>query len=170
MKFKYFRKPEEFAFLTDGKVACSICGSIEQCFDTGGYSGVESIDCICPNCLKDGKLKELEIEANMNFDDGSEDAEIITYKTPALPTWQDTAWPYIDGKFPVFECIASKEDFKDEKEFYQSFLRDQNDSSDIAFLWERLPDKKLSNYKEAGDVSVYLFSLDGEKYWVWDAN
>ena len=53
--------------------------------------GINDIDCICSDCLKAGALIELDIEPNMNFDDGSDAAKTITYKTPALPTWQDTA-------------------------------------------------------------------------------
>jgi hypothetical protein len=170
MKFEYFKYPERFAFLTDGPKACSICDKTEICFDAGGYSGVNDIDCICNNCLVAGKLIDLEIEPNMNFDDGSEAAKTITYKTPALPTWQDTVWPMIEGRFPVFEYIASKHDFKDNQEFLDCFIESDQKKEDVEWLWESLPDKQLYSYKEGRDVSVYLFSLDNRKYWIWDAN
>jgi len=130
---------------------------------------VQSIDYVCFDCLANGKLKELEIEPNLNYDDGSEASEIITYKTPALPTWQDTAWPYINGEFPVFEKIADKNDFDGKNDFLESFIGDQ-EKSEIEWLWEVLPDRKIKNYKDGGDISVYLFTLNGKKYWVWDAN
>lgn len=149
---------------------CSLCGERGVWFDTGGYAGVEDIDCICSGCLKSGKLIELEIEPNLNFDDGSEAAKTITYKTPSLPTWQDTTWPIIDGEFPVFECIASTQDFKNKEEFLDSFIENDQKKKDIEWIWDALPEKVLNNYQEGGDLSVYLFILNGKKYWVWDAN
>jgi uncharacterized protein CbrC (UPF0167 family) len=106
----------------------------------------------------------------MNYDDGSEAAKTITYRTPALPTWQGTGWPMIEGKFPVFECIASAEDFHDKSEFLDSFIEEDQSKNEIEWLWSELPRKKLNHYSEGGDISVYLFSLKGKKYWVWDAN
>lgn len=170
MKFEYFKYPEKFTFILDKPAPCSVCGEVGLWFDAGGYSGVENIECICTNCLQSGKLIEMDIEANLCFDDGSEAAQTITYKTPALPTWQDTVWPMINGEFPIFECIASVEDFKDKEEFLSSFIESNQTKDDIEWLWERLPRKKLNHYNEGGDISIYLFLLNDKKYWVWDAN
>ena len=170
MEFEYFKYPEKFTFQTDEPKSCSICNKTTICFDAGGYPGIKEIDCICSNCLKAGKLIDLEIEPNMIFDDGSEAVKTITYKTPALPTWQDIVWPTIDGQQPVFECVASKQDFSNKQEFLGCFIEDDQKKDEVEWLWDSLPDKKLNSYKEAGDVSVYLFSLGNKKYWVWDAN
>jgi len=170
MEFEYFRYPEKFTYIIDSPEPCSICGTVGLCFDSGGYSGVNNIDCICANCLQSGELIDLEIEPNMNFDDGSEAAKTITYKTPSLPTWQDTAWPMIDGEFPIFERIASVEDFKDKEEFLNTFVESDQTKEEVEWLWERLPRKQLNHYNEAGNISIYLFSLKDKKYWVWDAN
>lgn len=170
MEFQYFRYPEKFAFLTNGAMSCSICNESKICFDSGGYAGVNDIECICAECLKSGCLIDLEIEPNMIFDDGSEAVQIITYKTPALPTWQDTVWPTIDGQYPIFECIASKQDFDDKQEFLNCFIEEDQTKEDIEWLWDALPEKKLASYKEGGDVTVYLFGLGNKKAWVWDAN
>ena len=170
MKFEYFKHPEKFAFFVEEPTGCSVCGTVDLCFDAGGYSGVNTIDCICYECLKSGKLLELDIEANINFDAGTEAANTISYKTPSFPTWQDTPWPMIEGEYPVFECIASVEDFKDKAEFMDSFIETDQTKAEIEWLWDCLPKKKLHSYKDGGDISVYLFSLNAEKYWVWDAN
>ena len=170
MEFEYFRYPEKFAFLTDEPMPCSVCHDRTICFDAGGYPGVNDIECVCAECLKTGKLIDLEIEPNMIFNDGSEAANTIAYRTPALPTWQDTAWPTIDGQPPIFECIASKQDFVDKQEFLDCFVENTQKKEDVAWLWDCLPDKKLNSYKEGGDISVYLFSLGNKKYWVWDSN
>ena len=170
MTFEYFKYPEKFAFLIEKPMPCSTCEEIGVWFDAGGYSGVEDIDCICYSCLKSGKLFDLEIEANINFDDGSDAAKTITYKTPALPAWQDTVWPIINGEFPVFECIASKEDFQNKDDFLYSFIEGEQKKDEIEWIWDSLPDKKLNKYSEGGDISVYLFSLNNEKHWVWDAS
>ncbi|WP_159084247.1 CbrC family protein [Saccharobesus litoralis] len=170
MEFKYFKNPDKFAFLTSEPEACSVCGKLEVCFDAGGYSGINSIDCICFECLASGKLIDLDIEPNMIFDDGSEASKTITYKTPALPTWQETAWPTIKGRQPTFECIASKQDFLNKQDFLDCFIEDNQTREEVEWIWDTLPDKKLSSYEDASDISVYLFSLDNKKYWVWDAN
>ncbi|WP_179952022.1 CbrC family protein [Marinicella rhabdoformis] len=170
MEFRYFRDPEGFAFLVDSPQPCSVCSKVGVWFDTGGYAGINEIDCICEACLKSGKLIDLEIEANQYYDDDSEESVTLMYKTPALPTLQETAWPLVDGELPVFERIASKQDFESKDEFLKSFSGEGHEVSEIEWLWDRLPEKKLNSYKDAGDVSVYLFTLKGNKYWMWDAN
>jgi len=172
MNFKYFKDPMNFSYISDKPVACSICNEIKICFDAGGYIGVEEIDYICEDCLASGKLIDLDIESNLVYaiDSSDEESLTIAYKTPAFPTWQDTAWPVVNGQYPLFERIASKEDFKDKQEFVDSFIEDEQSKSEIGWLWDMLPDKKLNNYEEAGGITVYLFSLDNRKYWIWDAN
>lgn len=170
MEFEYFKYPEKFAYLTDEPMPCSVCDETAVCFDAGGYSGINDIECICASCLQGGRLIDLEIEPNMIFDNGSEAAKTIIYKTPALPTWQDIAWPTIEGQYPVFECIASKQDFRNKQDFLDCFVEDDQTKKDVEWLWDSLPDKKLISYKEGNDVSVYLFTLGNQKYWVWDAN
>ena len=172
MEFTYFKNPTSFAFLTDQEQPCSICKDVQICFDTGGYAGVNEIDCICTHCLKSGKLKSLEIEANQFYFDDSDESIELTYMTPALPTWQETIWPCIDGEFPVFEKIASKQEFENKDEFINTYYSQDNEEepNNIDWLWEMLPEKTLKSYKDAHDISVYLFTKNGEKYWVWDAN
>jgi uncharacterized protein CbrC (UPF0167 family) len=170
MKFEYFKYPEKFTFILNKPTPCSVCREVGLWFDAAGYSGVKDIECICTNCLQSGKLIDMNIEANLSFDDGSEASKIIIYKTPSLPTWQDTFWPVIEGSFPVFECIASKQDFLDKNEFLNSFIENDQKKEEIEWLWDRLPPKKLNHYNESGDISVYLFSLKDKKYWIWDAN
>ncbi len=171
MNFKYFRDPLNFAYLSDKSVSCSVCKEVKICFEAGGYVGLQDIDNICEDCLKAGKLIELGNEANLLAGDySSEAAMTIAYKTPAFPNWQDTAWPIINEQYPVFERIASKEDFNDKQEFIDSFIEEDEKKSDISWLWDMLPDKALKNYNEAPDVSIYLFSLNNRKYWVWDAS
>jgi uncharacterized protein CbrC (UPF0167 family) len=170
MNFQYFSDPTNFAYISDELVGCSVCKEETLCFDAGGYSGIESIDYICPDCLKSGKLVELDVEPNMVYGNESESTITIAYKTPALPTWQDTIWPLVNGAHPTFERIASKEDFLNQNDFIESFIGRDQKKSEITWLWDMLPKKRLKNYKEAHDISVYLFSLNHKKYWVWDAN
>lgn len=51
MNFKYFRDPSNFTFLVDEPTECSVCGNVGIWFDSGGYAGVNDIDCICPDCM-----------------------------------------------------------------------------------------------------------------------
>lgn len=170
MKFKYFRDPDNFAFKTDSESDCSVCGRLGKWFDAGGFYGVDDIECICDDCLAGGRLKELEIETNEASNGSVEEIDEIIYATPSLPTWQDRIWPYINGNYPVFERIASKEDFDDINEFKAAFSTEDADSSDLDWLWEILPDKKLKSYHQGGDVTVYLFSSNSGKHCKWDAN
>lgn len=170
MKFKYFRDPDNFAFKTESESECSVCGKLEKWFDAGGFYGIDGIECICGDCLATGKLKKLEIETNEASNGSVEEIEEIIYATPAFPTWQDCVWPYINGSYPIFERIASKEDFKDMNEFKASFSSKDAEVSDLDWLWEILPEKKLKNYQQCGDVTIYLFSSNGGKYCKWDAN
>ena len=170
MEFKYFKHPEQFAYKISKPAPCSVCGTVDLCFDAGSYFGGHDLECICESCLLSGALIELGVETNMVADENSEAAKTIIYKTPALPTWQDSVWPVIDGKYPVFERIASVEDFEDKQEFLNSYINLDQNTSDIEWLWDELPKKRLSHYNEGRDISVYLFSLNDKKYWIWDSN
>jgi len=171
MKFKYFRDPENVAFRADDNSKCSICGAVGLWFDAGGFYGGNEIDCICDNCLADGKLKELEIETNEAFEGSVEEQETIIYRTPALPTWQDRVWPFINGQYCVFERMASKADFVDKDEFKGSFSDFEKENSDMDWLWEMLSEKRIANHKDGNfNVSVYLFTCNGKKYCTWDAS
>jgi uncharacterized protein CbrC (UPF0167 family) len=169
MKFKYFRDPENFTFIVETPSACSLCGDVGLWFSAGGYKGVNSIKAICPSCLSAGKLIPLEIEANLTFYDGSEAYETITYKTPALPVWQDTVWPVVSGEWPIFERLASKEDFDDKSDFLNAFYAVDQTVDKVEWLWNSLPAKQIKSLREGRDVQVYLFTLNNKKLWIWDA-
>jgi len=170
MKFKYFRDPDNFSFKVDEPSECSLCGKVGLWFDGGGFSGVDDIECVCDSCLVDGRLQELEIETNEALEGCVEDQKIIIYKTPSLPTWQDRAWPFVNGSYCVFERMASKADFESKEDFMSSVLDSEGKNSDLKWLWEGLPEKRIANHKEGNfNVSVYLFTSNGEKYCIWDA-
>lgn len=171
MKFKYFRDPDNFAFKVDEALACSICGRKGIWFDAGGFFGENEIDCICDKCLVDGRLENLGIETNEVSGGYGEEARTIIYKTPALPTWQDRSWPYINGEYCVFERVASKADFESKQEFMGTFFAQDSESSDLDWLWEMLPESRISNHFEGSlNISVYLFTCQGQKLCIWDAS
>ncbi len=171
MTFKYFRDPDNFAFKMDKPSECILCNNVGLWFDTGGYYGINEIECICDECLIKGKLKELEIEANEAFEGNTEDKETIIYKTPALPTWQSREWPFINGEYCVFERIASKEDFDGKEDFQSSFTESDRESSDLDLLWSGLQKTQITNHREENfNASVYLFTSNGKKHCIWDSN
>ncbi len=170
-KFKYFRDPDNFAFRIDVASPCSICKTKGQWFDAGGFYGSNEIECICHKCLAEGKLIDLGIETNEASEGTTEEVETIIYKTPALPTWQDRIWPFVDGQYCVFERMASKEDFESKEEFQNSFSASNKEHSDLDWLWEILPERRINNHLEGNfDVSVYLFTYGEKKHCTWDAN
>jgi uncharacterized protein CbrC (UPF0167 family) len=171
MEYKYFRDPDNFAYKIDKAANCSVCGKVGIWFDAGGFYGINEIECICDSCLSEGTLRELEIETNEASDGTDEEKDEIIYRTPALPTWQDRIWPFVNGQYCVFERIASKADFENEEDFKSSFLDRDRENADLEWLWSILPEKRIANYKDGNfDVSVYLFTCNGKKYCTWDAN
>jgi len=171
MKFKYFRDPDNFAFKVDEESDCAICGSSGFWFDAGSFYGENEIDCICDECLLEGKLEDLGIETNAAFGGALVETAAIIHKTPALPTWQDMNWPHIDGEYCVFERMASKADFENKEEFMSSFSAQDKENSDLELLWKILPEKRISNYLEGNyNVSIYLFTCHGQKLCTWDAS
>ena len=67
--------------------------------------------------------------------------------------------------------MASKADYESKVEFVTSFLSEGRDNTDFDWLWGALTDKQIANHKAGNfNVSVYLFTLDGKKYSIWDAS
>tara|TARA_Y100000589_G_scaffold304380_1_gene317489 strand:+ start:72 stop:275 length:204 start_codon:yes stop_codon:yes gene_type:complete len=67
--------------------------------------------------------------------------------------------------------MASKADFVDKDEFKGSFSDFEKENSDMDWLWEMLPEKRIANHKDGNfNVSVYLFTCNGKKYCTWDAS
>jgi uncharacterized protein CbrC (UPF0167 family) len=180
--FKYFADPMNFSYLTKGKETCSICGSVEMCFDGRGFYGVKRIDAICPECLKEGKLIELGIstnevaEPNLEEKLGSKDLaqelrRIIEHCTPPLPTWQDKEWPFNNGDFCIFIKIASQKDFKDPEALFNSIDESLHYGRDAAEFWEMLPETEITCIDDGNyDTSFYLFMSGDKKVVTWDCN
>ncbi len=183
MEFQYFKDPINFSFLMNDESKCPLCNEVGLCFDAGSFVGENDIECICPKCLAEGKLIELDIQTNdVNLEHVSEAisdtkefddlTNTIVYMTPKLPTWQEIFWPFEDGKFLTFEKIASKLDFDNDKEMFKScFSKEDQESIDLNWLWDVLPDHEIKNLEQGNyDISVYLFSNGNKKYCIFDAN
>jgi len=180
--FKYFDDPMNFSYLTKGEQACSICGSVEICFDGGGFYGCKRIDSICPKCLQAGKLIELGIstnevsESNLEEKLGSKElalelTRIVEHCTPPLPTWQDKEWPFKNGDFCKFIKIASQKDFNGPEELFNSIDEELHFGRDAAEFWEMLPDTKITCIEDGNyDTSFYLFMSGEQKVVTWDCN
>lgn len=169
-QFPYFADPYHFSYLLDETQPCDCCGA-EAVFDASLFSGIAEIDAICADCLAAGKLKALDIETNEpQFSDNITARDTIRYCTPKLPSWQGIFWPCIDGEYPRFERIASQADFDDIDDFKCSFSAATLAVTDINHLWQCMSDTPIDSIAEGGDISVYLFSLNGRKHCLWDAN
>jgi len=178
---KYFPDAHNFSYQTDVETPCSICKTVGICFDAGGYYGSNEIECICENCLAKGALIELDIETNeisheelskfLTEEEANELGNEIVYKTPALPTWQDRDWPIVNQEVCTFIKIADKHDFSTKVEFKNSFIEHYQTGTDFDWLWEMLPNEKITNYKNGNyDVSIYLFKNSKGIHCTWDAN
>lgn len=167
--------------MTKGIVACKICRAEEKCFDTSGCYGSGSIEAVCPNCLKSGKLVALDVCTNdvggsfaekLRPDlDAEAHSNIIVYCTPRLPAWQDMQWPIKNGDFCRFVKIASQQDFLDKNDLFAAIPEDDHFGRDADVFWEMLPDKKITNLDDGNyDTSFYLFTAGSEKVVLWDCN
>ena len=185
MEFKYFKNPSDFSYIIKNHSNCSICSDLTVCFDAELFYGENEIERICAKCLKVGILIDLNISVNNvneldlinyfgNASKANEFGNQIVYMTPKLPTWQEMEWPFKDGEFGVFEKIASKLDFKGEDPkhiFKNSFSPNEQENSDLDWLWDILPDHPIRNLDNGSyDVSVYLFRFGDEPFCTWDAN
>ena len=181
MAFQYFADPVNFSYLRDDDSPCAYCGATSSRLDGGNLYGTCDIDAVCLSCVERGTLIEHDISTNsVNLEEvrkaiGAEAAEELTntimYRTPKLPTWQDTFWPFVDGDFPVFLKIASKTDFDDQAQFTESILPDGISEPDPEWQWEMLPDHPIKNLKDAQyDISFYLFRRQDRLHTIWDAN
>ena len=153
VSYKYFRDPKNFSFICDEKGPCSVCGEIGLWFDAQSFCGPQDLDSVCDDCLKGGKLIELDVSANYVridlvgkiFPDKKRLEELtneIIYKTPKLPTWQDLTWPFVENDFCVFEKIASKTDFvvdgiPKKDLFVSSFPQEDKENTDLEWLCAR---------------------------------
>ena len=176
MSFRYFKDPRAFAYMAEGGEACHFCKSTTDCLDGEHFYGDNEIKAVCFSCMQAGRLIELDISANeideSELDPNLVDIELvakeITYCTPMLPTWQEALWPIKGGKPYRFVKIASRVDYASKQQFMES-LADQ--SGDVDWLWDMLPDHKIESIDEGQyDLSFYLFDSDGDKLTIWDAN
>ncbi len=180
MTFKYFRDYENFTYLVDKPMPCSFCSAVGR---WPYYYGEDDQDKpICPDCLNAGKLIDLDVWMNdvvnqsevikvLGEQEGHAVINQIVYMTPKLPTWQDLEWPFQGNDFCVFEKIASKVDFEDKEEFINSFSQEDQDISDLDFIWDGLPEHPIRNIKEGQySACVYLFTSGNKKRCLWDAD
>jgi len=179
--FPYFADPERFAYMVKGIAVCGVCGSREECFDTAGCYGSGSIEGVCPGCLKDGKLIELDVCTNevggalhekLRSDlDAESHSNIIAYCTPHLPTWQGMEWPIRNGDFCKFVKIASQPDFTNKEELFAAIPEDYYFGRDAGEFWDMLPESQITNLENGNyDTSFYLFTTGSEKVVLWDCN
>jgi uncharacterized protein CbrC (UPF0167 family) len=176
MNFRYFDNPSAFAYMAEKGQSCHFCGAADNCLDGEHLSGLETINAVCFACMQAGRLIDLDVSANeINASDldpkiGDVDqiTNEITYCTPSVPTWQDSFWPIKNGRPYRFVKIASRVDYESKEQFLGSILENADDPE---WLWDMLPDHKITNIKEGQyDISFYLFEFEGDKLTTWDAN
>lgn len=127
--FKYFDKPEVFVGLIENPTTCDTCKSLKLCFDAELFYGTETLTAVCPECLANGELydrdvftcegdiKQLKVQiAQLKPSLTPQEIENIASQktlelektTPHLVTWQDWAWPCVDGDYCKFIGYGSK--------------------------------------------------------------
>jgi uncharacterized protein CbrC (UPF0167 family) len=180
--FEYFADPMNFAHLAKSGTLCNFCQSDGPCFDGAGFYGMVEDYSVCPDCLRAGRLAEDGVSTNEVTDTDLVDSvgsksraaelvRIIEHCTPALPTWQDREWPFIDGEPCRFVKIASQQDFSGPDELFNAVPELDRLGHDAGSLWEMLPDKRITSIVDGNyDVSFYLFEVGTQKLCTWDCS
>jgi len=185
MNFKYFDKPQLFTSFTDKETECGICGKKTKCLDATLFYGTAELAAICPQCLSEGKLYELDIytcEGDIEelenqlkkIKPGSNTAEIeklakektteLEKTTPHLITWQDWPWPCADGDYCRFIGFGSKKFYSqianrnEAKElFKQSLYHTIRDISDVGELWDEMNQEEIKNHDDSANYSTLFY-------------
>jgi hypothetical protein len=163
--YQYFKEPHKYAFLEDQE-QCDFCKKpvfpLYQVCD-------EDYNAVCDECLKSGILLEHDIWMNV-VNNELPDAQIIEYKTPPIPTWQDLGWPVVNNKFCKFIKIADKHDFSEDINKFKTTALRIVDEDLLNDLWEFLPENPVTCLKNGDyNISFYLFESEGNLYWLYDA-
>jgi uncharacterized protein CbrC (UPF0167 family) len=130
--FRLFARPQEFSTYQLGPETCDCCGETGPAF-TGPFQGEDEVECVCENCLRQGKLADSGAWCNdgdfgvlrdqiiqlhpalktKDVDRLVEDriAELLE-RTPPLVTWTEFPWPVRDGDWCRFEQEVGMEDLQ----------------------------------------------------------
>lgn len=186
MTFTYFENPLKFSPLKDGLTNCAICEQEKICFDATLFYGEEQIIAICPECLADGKLTDMDIftcEGDVEElrsqvkgihpewrdieieDEVARKTSVLEKTTPHLVTWQDWEWPCVDGDYckfigygskPLYASLAPGTD--GEQLFKNSFYDVSDDEADIDGFWEdSLPEDAINDYEASTDFDTLFY-------------
>lgn len=178
--FSYFKDHLEYSFTSDGPTECASCGEIKICHSLSGSFGDTGKSDLCFHCIKNGVAMPVDCWLNEALPDESvikkygqvkadEIANVITYCTPSLPTWQDMQWPCVDGDFGVFIKLASQHDFIGPADLHSCIPIDELYGHSPDKIWERIPDKPITSLKDGNyDCSFYLFESNGKRVVTWD--
>jgi uncharacterized protein CbrC (UPF0167 family) len=185
MNFKYFDRPELYASYTDEDTSCEMCGKLTKCFDATLFFGTAELEAICPQCLAQGKLydmdvftcegdiEELEKQLKALHPDVEETAirklseektKELEKTTPHLITWQDWPWPCADGDYCRFIGYGSKQFYHKhsngvaaEQVFENSLYHFVKDIKEAEELWEELNEEEIRNYDQSADYSTLFY-------------
>lgn len=184
--FKYFARPDRFSVLTGEETTCDICHETRRCFDASLYSGEETIDTICPECLAGGRLKDRDIftcegdieaiidqlqalypeRSNAEIEKKAREKTAELEKTtPKLVSWQEWSWPAIDGDYGIFIGFGSKTLYNRMAEgndgswlFQESLYHSVKDESDGDELWEEaMPAKDIPDFDASQEHDTLFY-------------
>ncbi len=187
MAYKYFKYPSRYAVLTDEPIACEICKKKQICLDATAFYSKDEIEAICENCLKAGRLPEIEACSNDAdveelFDqlihlhpnkkretllqEAKAKTDELEFRTPPLVSWQDWKFPALDGDYAQFVCFGSKHEYNkyapdgDGKAFFEKWLLDDlREFTNFENLWRAVPENRIRTVSQSNDFSLltYLF-------------
>ena len=185
MNFTYFENPEKYTGLRDHITACHFCEEEKACFEAEAFYGEDSIDSICPQCLLDGRLLEIDsTTCNGDIEDlkrqlkelhpslgNSEVQQIAADRTtalekttPPLITWQDWEWPALDGDYGKFIGYGSKELYKrlargaSAQQFFEDSIRNEDEEIDTEYLWDEvITDTEIKDYTESAEQETLFY-------------
>lgn len=168
--FKYHPNPlETETFIqADTPEVCDCCGKSVQIYYAGPFYSIESIDCICPECISSGEAAkkfdgefqdECSIESGVDSPDKLDE---LIHRTPGYSGWQQEYWRTHCGDYCAFVGYVGYRELK------QMDIVDEVLDDSIWDEWGAEREEMLEHMVNGGGVQGYLFKcLHCGKHRLW---
>ncbi len=148
--FKYHPNLYNLDILEEGENICQCCGKEVNLYYNTMYC-VEDIECLCLECIANGKAAEkfdgtFSDNCGDHIDDKEKSDELYN-RTPGYISWQGEKWRACCNDFCAFQGDTSKDELE-ELGVLEEVIKEYNSSQDMQVDREGL---------EEGYSSIYLF-------------
>ncbi|MBI1223849.1 MAG: hypothetical protein GC192_01315 [Bacteroidetes bacterium] len=185
MQFKYFLYPDAFAIWHDNPIACDFCQIDKKCFDGNAFKGEDKFTAICPECLTENKLQDMDAYAcegdivllqqqlqsrkpekseKAVMQKAGEITDALERCTPPIFTHQNWYWPCDGSDYCSFLGYGSKplyiqlaNDGDGEDLLLNSLYHTVENYTDVDEIWEHILPKAAITSLAAAKLFNTLF-------------